>query len=193
MAKTKSLVGQKIGRLTVIERVDKDKHGNIRYLCHCECGNTNYIVTGSHLRSSRIIKSCGCYRKEKKGPKIDLTGSRFGRLIAIRNEGLAWLCRCDCGNEKWVSGAYLRSGMTKSCGCLRCDRTKSTAIDLTGKQFGKLTVIKRAENPNDRNAKWLCKCDCGGEIVVYGQSLRTGDTRSCGCLERGRPKKYGIG
>lgn len=55
--------------------------------------------------------------------KIDLTGQRFGRLVVIRECGrkngcVAWLCRCDCGNELVVSGAKLRSGHTQSCGCL---------------------------------------------------------------------------
>lgn len=57
------------------------------------------------------------------------------------------------------------------------------AIDIAGKKFGKLTAVSRAENrPNSRAAFWLCKCDCGNESVVLGALLRTGRTRSCGCL-----------
>lgn len=62
---------------------------------------------------------------------VDITGQRFGRLVAIRRikqweteiilcAGHAcWLCRCDCGNETIVRCDMLRSGNTKSCGCLR--------------------------------------------------------------------------
>lgn len=55
--------------------------------------------------------------------RIDLTGQRFGRLTVIRydhseHDGAHWLCKCDCGNEKVIAGYSLRSGKTKSCGCL---------------------------------------------------------------------------
>ena len=56
-------------------------------------------------------------------------------------------------------------------------------IDLTGQRFGKLTVIHRVENIGVKTA-WLCKCDCGNELVVISNSLRTGNTKSCGCLSK---------
>ena len=58
----------------------------------------------------------------------------------------------------------------------------SKLIDLTGKKFGKLTVIKRVENNRHRQPQWLCKCDCGKETIITGQKLRTGHTKSCGCI-----------
>ena len=58
----------------------------------------------------------------------------------------------------------------------------SELIDLTGKKFGKLTVLKRVENNKHGQPQWLCKCDCGNETVVVGQKLRTGQTKSCGCI-----------
>ena len=57
-------------------------------------------------------------------------------------------------------------------------------IDLTGQRFGRLTVIKRVANPYEKGAKWRCQCDCGNVTCVRSQSLRHGDTRSCGCLSR---------
>lgn len=56
--------------------------------------------------------------------------------------------------------------------------------DLTGMTFGRLTVIKRAENGKDRSSKWLCRCSCGNISTVKGYSLRSGTTLSCGCLQR---------
>ena len=56
-------------------------------------------------------------------------------------------------------------------------------IDLTGQKFGRLTVIKRAENKGIQVC-WLCKCECGNEKVVNGNGLRRGGTKSCGCLQR---------
>lgn len=54
--------------------------------------------------------------------------------------------------------------------------------DLTGKRFGKLTVIGLHSKNNGR-PKWVCKCDCGNETVVNGNNLSSGDTKSCGCLK----------
>lgn len=56
--------------------------------------------------------------------------------------------------------------------------------DITSQQFGKLKVISRVENDWLNNARWLCECDCGNEIIVLGYALRNKNTRSCGCLGR---------
>lgn len=53
--------------------------------------------------------------------------------------------------------------------------------DITGQRFGRLVAVRRVENAKSRNARWLCKCDCGNEKIVYISSLRSGDTISCGC------------
>ena len=72
--------------------------------------------------------------------------------------------------------------------------------DLTGRKFGRLTVIEQAEDyitPNKlKIAQWLCKCDCGNEIVARGASLTRARnaTKSCGCIQkevaREQMKKY---
>src|SRR5215471_1520917 len=57
-------------------------------------------------------------------------------------------------------------------------------IDLTGKRFGRLTVIERsAFQSSPIHPEWLCQCDCGNETLVRGQHLRNGNTKSCGCLK----------
>lgn len=58
----------------------------------------------------------------------------------------------------------------------------SKCIDLTGKKFGKLTVIRRVENSENGAAKWECLCDCGNTKIVTGHNLRGSVTQSCGCL-----------
>lgn len=61
-------------------------------------------------------------------------------------------------------------------------------LDLTNKRFGRLLVIERSQNRimgnGDSRRAWLCKCECGNEIVATTQDLRKGDVRSCGCLKR---------
>ena len=54
--------------------------------------------------------------------------------------------------------------------------------NITGHRFGRLTVIRFVEIRVQ--ARWLCRCDCGNEVVVLGGSLRSGITKSCGCLHR---------
>ena len=55
-------------------------------------------------------------------------------------------------------------------------------IDLSGKKFGKLSVVKYLGG-----SKWKCKCECGNETIVRRDYLKTGHTQSCGCLHN----KYG--
>lgn len=54
-------------------------------------------------------------------------------------------------------------------------------IDLSGSRFGRLSVLRRAENIR-RAAAWLCYCDCGNYATVRVDNLRGGQTKSCGCL-----------
>lgn len=56
-------------------------------------------------------------------------------------------------------------------------------IDLTGKKFGRLTVIKRTENQG-KIVMWECVCDCGNIRTVQGCGLKSGNSKSCGCLQR---------
>jgi len=53
--------------------------------------------------------------------------------------------------------------------------------DEIGNKYGKLTVLEKLDI-RSRDTKWICKCDCGNEIIVPGKSLRSGNTKSCGCL-----------
>lgn len=69
-------------------------------------------------------------------------------------------------------------------------------VDLTGKRFGRLTVIGLSdERSKDRGRKFICKCDCGNMVLVRTADLNNGNTRSCGCLNRelvlSRTRKHG--
>lgn len=55
--------------------------------------------------------------------------------------------------------------------------------DLSGMRFGRLTVVAR-DNSVRHKTKWFCLCDCGNTISVYAYSLKNGNTKSCGCLQR---------
>lgn len=116
---------------------------------------------------------------------IDLTNKKFGKLTAIsidhkHKKDYYWKCICDCGKEVIVSGIALRSGHTKSCGCLH---KKALLKDLTNHRFGNL-VVKEYYGKIKKNHYWKCICDCGNLVIVNGANLRAGQTRSCGCLKR---------
>ena len=72
---------------------------------------------------------------------------------------LKYKCQCDCGNICEVQGQYLRSGDTKSCGCLKKEsdrKPKGNVIDLIGQKFNHLTVVSRDGSDSRGEAKWLC-------------------------------------
>ena len=75
------------------------------------------------------------------GKLIDLTGKRFGRLIVIKRTGtknkqILWLCKCDCGKEKEISGVSLKRGATVSCGCYR----RECELKNLSKNWGKSQI-----------------------------------------------------
>lgn len=70
-------------------------------------------------------------------------------------------------------------------------------MDLTGQRYGRLVVEARGENaPGRGQARWACRCDCGGEKLVYATALRAGLTTSCGCVHAevtsARRKSHGL-
>ena len=113
---------------------------------------------------------------------LDLTGQHFGLLTVVaRAENdirgqTRWFCQCDCGKTKIIAGNSLRRGVSRSCGC-----RERLSVDLVGQRFGRLIVLGRATSKNN-SPRWLCKCDCGNETIVYANALKSGKTRSCGCL-----------
>lgn len=55
-------------------------------------------------------------------------------------------------------------------------------VDITGRRFGLLRVLRYDGLDGGKNAQWLCSCDCGELVTVRGYRLRSGETASCGCL-----------
>lgn len=116
---------------------------------------------------------------------IDITGSKYGKLKVVEYVGnQKWKCRCDCGNITYASGTSLRRGDKTSCGCDRKTRFR----DLTGKKYGKLTVLGRDFSKKSDRIHWICQCDCGNIISVLGSNLGR-NTNSCGCLKKENTSK----
>lgn len=106
-------------------------------------------------------------------------GDKIGRWTVLEKctNYRKLLCKCDCGTIKEVWKGHLAHGKTISCGCFRADLHKK---DLSGQTFGRLKVIKRANNIGDRTA-WICRCECGKTTTVRTTCLTSGGTKSCGC------------
>lgn len=61
-------------------------------------------------------------------------------------------------------------------------------VDLSGQRFGRLEVLNRVENLG-RRVRYLCKCDCGNKTIVHADSLKSGNTQSCGCYHKDRTRE----
>lgn len=121
---------------------------------------------------------------------VNLFGERFGRLVVaggpvgyrgsrVNMAHEKWLCRCDCGNQFITVRKLLFSGKARSCGCSR------RREDLTGAVFDRWTVIDRVDTSYVR-----CLCVCGTTKNVRIQTLKNGESRSCGCTYKSRPPPY---
>lgn len=180
------LTGQRFGKLLVIERdYETPNTGRgARWKCQCDCGNTISVLSG-RLRSGQT-SSCGCARllNATNQKTEDIVGKRFGSWVVLRKDTTQkwnktfYICKCDCGTVRSISGYSLRKGFSKSCGCSKSVPKE----DLSGKRFGNLTVIGLDESNNNHGINWICKCDCGNIITTREYHLIHGAVRSCGCL-----------
>lgn len=179
MGKRIDLTNQKFGMQTVLKpTTERDASGGIMQQCKCECG-TIRNVSGGSLRKGKST-CCGCIKQNQSNEMI---GKKFGMLTVIekisersQNGSIQQKCKCECGNECIRSTADLhRTDRMHSCGCYN----KTTHLDLSiiGKKFGKLTVLEYV-----KNSMYRCKCDCGNEKIIRRDSLITGNTSSCGCI-----------
>lgn len=184
-------IGMEFGCFIVMEKCESKFYNSgsmSQYICKCKlCGNLTK-KTMNNLKNHKHIKCEEC-------EKIKI-GEKFGRLEVIDEcEPYLWngnnysqhLCRCECGNTVVVRDNGLKSGKSKSCGCYQKDKHFEASFrDLTNENFGNLIVknLSRVENGEKNNEYfWLCDCDCGNyNLEVKGSLLKSGRTKSCGCL-----------
>jgi hypothetical protein len=124
--------------------------------------------------------------RDVKFGKLAITGER--QTIDGRDYRL---CRCECGNEKLIleDSLWRKKRPTRSCGCLRGQHIgegSCVSLDLAGQKFGRLIAIRVSRRDKYRQNVWECICDCGNTAEVKASSLKSGHTRSCGCLKNGQ-------
>jgi hypothetical protein len=123
---------------------------------------------------------------------IDFSGRRIGRVNVIENVERGyqsrWKCLCDCGIFFICLHKSFSRGDTFECNECRYERRRG--VDLTGRRFGRWTVLKREVDQNNKTV-WNCRCDCGVEGAVSTYALgRKGKSMSCGCLGRKEKSKW---
>lgn len=140
---------------------------------------------------------------------IDITGERFGCLIALKRVGrnpkngnALWRCKCDCGNSVIVDGSHLRRKITRSCGCLRRERSRQSVkqnqdfIDHVGNANSLINdqgISLSSLHPGPRNksgvigvsydkatGKWLARLMHKGQYVL----LKSFDTKQAAVKAR---------
>ena len=116
-------------------------------------------------------------------------GKIYGRWTGLDDYQLTprgerkWLCRCECGAQRYVLERGLIYGGSTSCGCLAREHSgRRTTLKLEGQTFGMLTVLSQSQRRAPNGAVlWHCRCACGSECEVPGTHLATGKRTHCGC------------
>lgn len=190
MPKRKNLIGQVFGELKVVEMLYnyQNKH---RTYCRCiGIDGNEYIVRQDALMSGATRTIHGAC---SGGIPHDITGQRFGRLVAIEpiderasNGCIRWKCLCDCGGIVYPTMNNLKRGHTTSCGCAKEEFIESCKVDIIGQKFGKLTVIEECTTKNNTRRMMRCLCDCGNWHICSVTDLRSGHCMSCGCLNKSK-------
>jgi 5-methylcytosine-specific restriction endonuclease McrA len=185
MRKNTNLKDKVFGRLTVVKENGRSPQGDVLWKCLCSCGN--YINVRASALTHSNTKSCGCLHLEglvKRicGPKLDITGRRFGKLVVkevtdtkTKDGRYRWLCLCDCGKEKLVAGTHLKNGSVKSCGCLASNSRKKIKDDRG--------VIKN-DLPLYKTYASMLYCEHTEIIVERGLKLLGVECTYCGKIFR---------
>lgn len=166
------LSGRQFGHLEVTD-YSHSNGGKVFWNVVCLLCGTK-VVKAAQLLLSYRIRSCGCLKRERSTQR-DLSSERFGRLVVIKSLGKSWLVRCDCGVEKQATYSNLIRGRSRSCGCLR--KEKSTIHGMAGAQTKAWytrwhSMRSRCENPNhksfsDYGERGIYVCDEWQDVRVF--------------------------
>ena len=192
--KNKHLIGKQINKWTILDIIVSEDRSHTYALAQCVCGTIKEVRL-SYIINNKTI-DCGCGFKErlnettmKKYSYLINTQINGWKVLEIippneKNDRAHALCQCKCGTIKQVRISYLINERSKDCGCGRKATLNSIFTkNLVGQRFGKLVVMEMLDERNKYGKiAYKCKCDCGNETIVLGNSLTTNHTLSCGCL-----------
>lgn len=169
---TKTLVNEQFGEWTVVQDFVSKEDG--RCIAKCSCGEVGYLDRFNLVSG----KTQGC--NKCKGKRLVVKhrygniGSTQGRLTIVDiDDSYNYICKCSCGSTKMITKSNWNQGV-QSCGCYKTEKARELYTDdLTGKTFGKITVLNVIYRDNS-TPKWNCLCECGSEFETNGQTLKNG-------------------
>lgn len=188
--------GQIFNKWKLLEEMPRNRHGLRVWRCRCECG-TIRNVRQSHLTGGHA-KSCGCDRYVKQSQAMRGYRARLAKVHETHGK----LC-ANCGERKPLD-QFWKKGKKAHPYCIPCGKEKGRlahmkrlgrteyvppdalhperrTIGFPGEKYGLLTIISEADRRNGR--RWVnCQCDCGNSYTGRLALLRSGNTKSCGCL-----------
>ena len=192
----KSYEGKEIG-CVLVQEAGADDGRRTTHWCLCRNANQRFLVRKNTIQQAikRNRRVCPyCEQHTERHPVLNLVGMRFGLISVKAFEGRRgknarsaedyWVCVCDCdpSNEFVVAGRSLLRGRTRSCGCL-------SSPDLTGQQFGRLTVVGPGARRVDGQKSWQCQCCCLSKTIIERTTAQLRGkraTRHCGCIQSER-------
>lgn len=153
--KPKDIVGMKFGNILILKELDRvvTPNGTIirNFEGECICGT---IVKGPY---QNITKRNDCFGCKKDRLYDDHIGEEYGRLTILsqRNKEGKVLCKCACGNTKWIFKSSVRYGKTLSCGCYQKERTKESIVENNRLDIDKFKDILKVKEDKVKDVKYL--------------------------------------
>jgi hypothetical protein len=156
------MLGKQFGNWTVICHAGRSHHSVPQWLCRCKCGTERPVLQPSLLRGASV--SCGC-----RG-KACVPGEKFSRLVVVAAAERApcgerqWLCRCNCGEECVVLQSRLTLGITRSCGCLAKENSRTHGMRRAPEYSLWCGMVARCHRVDSKNyarygARGISVCD----------------------------------
>ena len=173
-----SYIGKKYGKLTITGGGELEK-GKRYFTADCDCGTKNIKVRLDRLNDNSCCNNC----KNTNNISILNNSKLNNQMLKIKyyfteNGRGYYMCDCACGNtDIKVRTDMYKSGATRHCGC-----QKIGLSNYVGKRFGKLIVNNIKETLQSGETIYNCTCDCGNTCEVKQSELRSGKTKSCGCI-----------
>lgn len=172
--------GMKFNHWEVIDFDHVNKHRIKYFLCKCDvCGTIRPVRGTSLIDGTSIACSRQCANTLK-----DMHFGEWKVLKLDKSNPKNYICKCSCGTIRSVFSGSLKSGKSKSCGCLKIknakERNRKNAESHLKEVHGWLTIDDCFLKNNDY---WYrCTCKCGNKVDVLGKRLFNGTTSSCGCM-----------